>query len=441
MFLLLFLLAATSSSAHATTATLYETLLLAERDSRNDAPEALVDDYRFENLRDIEQAGLMKATLDESPWSDDYWPLARGAAARRYADEDFPDSENWKENYSYFKKTTNASSLDDLSPAEKYDLLVGDSEQRLTHAMWDEGKAYYERYNTVERWMGLCHGWAAASYMLPRPLAAVEALAADGKTKIRFFPADIKALATLLWSKAPGEVRHAGGRCNTKGPDADENGRVGEKDCFDTNPSTWHLSVVNQLGAGRRSLVFDATYDYQVWNQPLYSYAYSYFNVKTGKPADSLKSAVVKIGDYKKDPYKTYRSPKAAYVVGINMSVTYVSETYPTHALIDDPSHDVTHDVEYVYDLELDRSGRVIGGEWHSKAHPDFIWTPTRDARALTVGDHYLKRMEEREPSRGWDGSEPLPDQWRMVAQRISSRGLPLARIVEALIVISRVGT
>ena len=43
--------------------------------------------------------------------------------------------------------------------------------------------------------MGICHGWAPAAFMVQRPTKMVEVLAADGKTKIKFYPSDIKALA------------------------------------------------------------------------------------------------------------------------------------------------------------------------------------------------------------------------------------------------------
>ena len=55
-----------------------------------------------------------------------------------------------------------------LSPSEKYDLLVGDKNFTLTKAMWNEGLGYYNRNGSVERWMGICHGWAIAAYMYPR---------------------------------------------------------------------------------------------------------------------------------------------------------------------------------------------------------------------------------------------------------------------------------
>jgi len=49
----------------------------------------------------------------------------------------------------------------------------------------------------VETWMGICHGWAPASYMLARPRRTLSLKSPDG-VLIRFFPSDVKALASLL---------------------------------------------------------------------------------------------------------------------------------------------------------------------------------------------------------------------------------------------------
>src|SRR5262249_28151314 len=151
-------------------------------------------------------------------------PLYRGLLGRRYADPAYPDGTDWVENHAYvaahpaaaITKSGDAAAIDLLSPAEKYEFLVGDREGSLTAAMWNEGRLYQERDGKVERWMGICDGWAVASYMLPRPTRVATALAADGKTQLRFYPDDIKALASLLWAKARVSVRFIGTRCTEK---------------------------------------------------------------------------------------------------------------------------------------------------------------------------------------------------------------------------------
>src|SRR5690606_8103705 len=122
-------------------------------------------------------------------------------------------------------------------------------------SMWLEGKKYFENSGNVETGMGICHGWAPASYMVDRPTKKIQVKSVEGRD-ITFYPSDIKALASLLWAKSSANINFIGGRCNSKDPRRDSNGRVTEPDCLDTNPGTWHVSVVNQLGIRKQSFVF-----------------------------------------------------------------------------------------------------------------------------------------------------------------------------------------
>ena len=61
--------------------------------------------------------------------------------------------------------------------SEKYDALIGDKSGALTRRMWLEGKGYYDASGKVETWMGICHGWSPAAYMLDRPVGIATAIA------------------------------------------------------------------------------------------------------------------------------------------------------------------------------------------------------------------------------------------------------------------------
>ncbi|HEX2573066.1 MAG TPA: hypothetical protein VH877_26195 [Polyangia bacterium] len=401
----------------------------------NDRPENLVDTLRYAKLADIESANLRAAALAETPWSDDYWALYTGCVAKRYADPGFPMSENWQTNFDYVRqhsldavlRSGDATAIDQLSPAEKYDLLVGSTTGALTQAMWNEGKWYQDRSGKVETWMGICHGWAPAAYMLPRPRKAVTVLAADGKTQLRFYPADIKALASLLWANAHTVARFVGGRSNDKNPATDSIGRPTSPAVFDNNPGTWHLSVVNQIGVAKRSFVMDATYDYEVWNQPIYAYRYTYFNPQSMRAVNTLQEATVARAQFTKDRFRRYRSPQAALVTGISMYVQYIAETEPSHDTTNAPSEDRVVTVRYMYDLEQNAQGGILGGEWYTGTrHPDFLWTPPPGARALTPADSVATGT--------WPQGQPVPQAWRAAALRVADRSLPLAKIVEELV-------
>lgn len=402
----------------------------------NDLAENLVDKLSTKMLRrleDIEAAKLLSATLPQSPWSDSYWPIYQGVLGARYADKRSPSTQDWRECRKYSEARTlldiirdaKQDEVDLLSPSEKYDLLLGHVNAPLTATMWDQGRSYYERDGAVELWMGICHGWAPASFMLPRPKRVIELPSADSRFKIRFFPSDLKALGSLLWAMTRPPMRFIGGRCNDKQPKTDANGRVLSDACFDTNPGTWHLAVVNQLGAAKRSLIIDATFDYEVWNQPLLAYSYSYFNPITRKPTSTLQEAVVPKSAHAKDPFAAYRSAKSTSLVGIVMDVTYIAETLPSHEMSDAEDKDRRITVQYIYDVELDAQGQIIGGEWYTSKHPDFLWTPPPSVTPSTLADPAALGS--------WNSQYDVPQTWRDAGLIAARNGQPLEKIVTAL--------
>ena len=450
--------------------------------------EAAMND-RIEHLTDVKKSSIVRklskmsssAKLSESPWSDDYWPIYKGQTAWRWADpatpsaggfEDyvesvFPGSGATLKSGSVDKmmldmilgNQVRSSSIETLSPAEKYDLLVGDTARSLTRSQYTAGVEYFRDSGKVETWMGLCHGWAPAAYMSKRPKNAikVKTTTASGQVvEIPFYPSDIKALTTLLWATSAPDARFIGGRCNTKAPSTDANGRTIDRGCFDTNPGTWHLAVVNQISKAKRSFVMDATFDYEVWNHPVYAYEYSLFNPETGAETSSVDSAKAairasdatrRIPQFGKDKFASYRSAEAKYVVGVKMKVDYVVETRPNRNTRDSSRHDAIQSATYIYDLELNSKDEIIGGEWYSNAHPDFLWTFPKEARALSVVDERAKGITGLVGSYAnysrdnWNSrSNDLPASWKAVAPEASTQGQPLTKVVETLVTLSNSG-
>ncbi|WP_298771517.1 peptidase [uncultured Shewanella sp.] len=401
---------------------------LSRIDYNTDNPANLVDlGFNIEtNLIKLDHKASRESHLPRTAWSDTYWPLYSGASAWRYADS--PSANNWQEYYdfSHIVKPTEQYINDDrkdLSPAEKYDLLVGDANMSLTKSAWNSGKEYFDSYGEVEGWMGLCHGWAAAAYMMDRPKNAINVKDAKGEN-LTFYPSDIKALSTLLWASAPYQSHFMGQRCNIKDPEKDENGRIIEQSCFDNNPGSFHTAVLNQIGISQRSLVMDATYDYQVWNQPILSYKLKYVNLISNKAKDNLQDAIINIDDYEEDKFKSYRANNATHIVGVKMELEYLSETSPTHNKTDNEHYDHTVTVDYFYDLELDKKGKIIGGEWYSNAHPDFLWTPTTTA----IAQSYPKVYGE------WKEGHSIPTYWQKRAISASNKNQPLTKVVYELV-------
>lgn len=406
----------------------------------NDNPRDLIDDsHQFiDNISQLDGKNLTSASLPVQPWSDTYWPLYLGNIAFRYSDPGMPNSQNFDQNMNYVLQQHDANALisegriDELSPSEKYDLLMNDRSFTLTHSILYDIKSKGQ----PESWEGICHGWAPASYMYRRPVRTVSVYNSSG-VKINFFPSDIKALSSTLWTSTATNTKFVGGRCSEKDPATDRNGRVVSQDCFDSNPATVHLALVNRVGLNKSGFVFDSVYDYQVWNQPVLSYSYIYFNPQTGSASKTSRSVMIPASSYTNDHFKTYRSNRTTYIVGVKLNLDYIVETSPTANRTDDPSRDGVKSVTYYYDLELDSSGRVIGGEWYQNAHPDFLWTPSSQSDINLNAVPYDPRQiwSYMYENYIWTDTprSPAPE-WTYYAQSASSQyKLPLDHVVKNL--------
>ena len=407
----------------------------------NDNPRYILDNasYFIDNINAIDAKNISSYRLTFQPWSGAYWPLYKGSITNRYS-ENLPDMEiNEYANYILNQKPANSlvqeGRTDYLSPAEKYDLLMGDPNYSLTNTIIADAQSY----GKFEGWEGICHGWAPAAYMHNRPSRTVNLTNAAG-TKIRFFPSDIKALSTILWANLSAPTKFIGGRCNQKDPAMDANGRITSQECFDTNPGSFHLTLINQLGLNNRSVVIDATYDFQVWNQPLVGYSYTYLNPQTGRTGNTAQEVAIPRSQFTRDKFPAYRSNYAAKIVGVQTRIEYIGETSPSSAPKDSARRDNVVSVEYIYDLELDSSNRIMGGEWYQNAHPDFMWTPTGNADVATGLVPSSTTASYNYNIYKWNEKPTRPDpEWSMYSPYAAQRKVPLENIVRSLVAWSSV--
>ena len=358
-----------------------------------------------------------QARLSKRPWSSHYWPIALGGLSARYADPSFHallDKEleehsliRYSSVIEHYRQPTEFLSLlnfapakvDFYSPAEKYDLLVGDKNFTLTNLDKRYGQQWLEEDGTVAMWMGICHGWAVASYVSPRITRSVEVLANDGKTRIKFHADDLRALLSLKWSSSNSfPVRYIGGRCNNSASDDEvrkdeKTGKIIDDSCFDTNPGTWHVVITNKIGKYNESFIMDATFDREVWNHPLYAYKTTFYNPITLK-GGSLAESIVPIDKrwQRVDPFAEVRNKdrRATQIVAVAMDVSYVVETEPRQGV---PLEDLINTVTYHYDLELDADNNIVGGEWYTNLHPDFLWTRRGNVKPTNVVDKRIARF------------------------------------------------
>jgi hypothetical protein len=160
------------------------------------------------------------------------------------------------------------------------------------------------------------------------------------------------------------------------------------------------------------------------------------------------------------DAFKSYRSPKAVSLVGVEAQVWYGKENYnPDHTWTDDPKRDATDSLTIRYDLELDAQDEIVGGEWReyessgaptlfeqfAYQHPDIMWLAPIGLKAMSPGDFDITST--------WDGSGPAPKDYLAAAIKSANKTYsdsvrgkpitriapqPLAKVVDVLIAKSR---
>ena len=334
------------------------------------------------------------------------------------------------------------------SPAEKYDLIINDLNFGLTKEQKEEGRPFIDENGDVEGWMGLCHGWAAAAIMAPKAMNSFE-MWGPSETKVKWFAHDVRALTTLAWSNGNFPTNFVGTRCNKKKPEIYDNGRIKDSECFDNNPGTFHLALANLIGIAKASFIMDATFDYQVWNQPIKTYEFTYFNpLAPEKQSKNWEEVAVSYDDnFKvKDRFQTtltrgkrkmngsvHDDSMISKVVGVITTVVYLGEINPIQG--DAVRNENFIRVSYTYDLELAQKNggyQVIGGEWHTNAHPDFLWVPQKNSVALKSFDvDHLNFTGTESPS------EPLSQQ----ARKASEYGYPLCSVISKLLGSSAMGS
>lgn len=305
---------------------LLPTLLFAEQWNTQNDPNNFSSKFVY-TLKQLNTQGK----LARAPWSDTYWPSFQSGIANRW-NSDNPQNFHYK---TYSKEELHAmtsAQLKELSPAEKFDIFNGRYDYPTVKSEW-------KRTSPQDpQWEGLCHGWAPSSlsYKEPNPVTVANS---DG-IQVPFGSSDIKALLTYFvaeYDDRGSETQFVSERCQY---DLKQNPKYEEASpCKDMNAGTLHVLLSNQLGSMNSGFVVDRDRSIQVWNQPLYSYSSQVISSES-------KSVQVKT------------------------QMTYGKETSPSwtaHA----PKL-VTE--EYIYILDIDTQGNIVGGTHKTWERPDFGW-------------------------------------------------------------------
>lgn len=307
--------------------------------------------------------------LSLQPWSGDYWATYKGGISYRWNDKSASKVEKYSYDLIDMDKLTDKE-IAKLSPAEKYDLLIGATNYPLTNHERERtgilktvpGSSEYVQGHKIPTWFGLCHAWAPATIVFNNP-SQVEMTAANGK-KILFGSSDIKALLTSFVDiDNTTRSKFLGSRCNLdfkKIKEELDSGKITKKqyldqinssECKDTNAGAFHIVLTNQIAKMDQGFVVDVTRDAEVWNQAVQGYT-SRIKDASGISDEAAAGTVRE--------------------VIVNTDMYYTVEVHPSMTN-EIPSSSVRV-ANYKYRLELDKNDKIIGGEWLSFKRPDFIW-------------------------------------------------------------------
>ncbi len=336
----------------------------------------------------------------KTPWPDTYWPV-------------YEDSYNARWQRSSF--ATGDVVNDELSPAEKYDVAFNGwkipegflklkpySSSNCEGKSWD--KTYYEKLGPaatyvakekgnwdahdgvdndndgktdecddrdgVETWWGLCHAWVPAAILEEEPIHPVT------YNGVKFEVSDIKALIIGMYDRT--EAMMIGGRCNEKEVLRDEKtGEIKNIECKDTNAGSYHVIMSNFLGTMKRAIAEDRTSNYEVWNQPIIEW-------KNHELKEITEAEALKLLNRPTVKKYTEINPLAVKLFYAESSTFYITESHASKVPYVNTIQDYTREDRYKYIIEVDKDGKINGGEWVLDASdkkpnvPDFLWLPIK---------------------------------------------------------------
>jgi len=334
---------------------------------------------REQNLRALPTSGQVSA--DKMPWRGYWWPTSHGGISSRWRFEG--QGASYK-NFLYPLLSPTAAAqlsvaqLAGLSPSEKYDLYTGRTDFPLTTAL--RNATLHDVVNDqIPTWHGICHGWAAAatSEEAPGPQATVRL--PDGRNLI-FYAVDLQALMSQAYSDfSRFQYRMVGARCDEAHLARDQFGRPQNDSCRDVNPATFHLALAAFIGQQHKPFIADMSRDEPVWNYPVVGYSEQFSNYRQISTADALFQV---------------RAPGTVRLIDVETTVQALAGASPSAV----PAVTQTIPMKFRYSLELDSQDRIIGGEWLTDAHPDFMWQvlgPPSDLRKTAPLYSYVKGLVE----------------------------------------------
>lgn len=314
-----------------------------------------------------------KLSDDRYGWSESYWPSNKGGIAYRW---NHPDPQPFKFRLHSRDEIQGMSQqqLSQLSPAELYDIAMGDYNYTLT-------RRALKLYNPRDLWWeGICHGWAQAAANYPEPAPVV--VTNPQGVRVPFGSSDVKALLAMhdAYNFKGTTFAFLGKRCAANGKvtgEGDERDRnpnpppleaQNTEECKDVNAGAFHVVTANMIGIHSRGFVADIDRFNDVWNQPVTAYS---SQIIGEEPVSSNHSSQGISRRLRMRMKFTYGEELKFYTPELEAEG---KRNFVSKLPVTGTPHQEFRSKDYEYILELDSRGRIIGGEWITETRPDFLW-------------------------------------------------------------------
>lgn len=280
----------------------------------------------------------------KAPWAGNYFPMIDGGIAQRWAESTHPEKVLDKKSF----LELSAKERQNLSPVEKYDVLLGLYDFRTTsHEMNHRGPL--RQGQKIQDWEGFCNGVRCAGIMMPEPKFPVERTNPAGETVI-FQPADLKALAgaSYFYTQEYAQI----GSPTRQGKSENQ-----------PNAAVFDLALRYGLAVNNKPFIIDSHLGAQIWNETVVGYKRVL--------SEELKLTPTERRTYP-DAFKKVLVQLTLETLGeidIKNSNEYTKDKVANGSILK------TLDAQYT--LYLDRDGRAVDGKWKKSRRVrgvDFAW-------------------------------------------------------------------
>lgn len=281
-------------------------------------------------------------------WPGFYWANNRGGIAYRWRAKR-PNNFKYKSPSLSELLAMDKKSINELSPAEKYDIFMSRYDYPTVKRVWGETR------RGSSDWHGICHGVSPSSLAHAEP--QTKTVFNNDGVEITFFASDVKALLAYYYAKVSStKTIQVGKRCF-----------IGARiplvrsmaACNGVDASALHIIMSNRLGLSAKGFIADMDRYAQVWNHAALKYDSKIIKSSSPSSREQKRGVREKVLIESLVTFTANMDPQENYVIGTE------------HAKYDTR--------KYTYWLDLDSGSNIIGSEWVSQDRPDFLWIKEKD--------------------------------------------------------------